>query len=132
PIVLAAQTILALQTLISREKPAGDPGVLTVGAIRGGTKHNIIPDEVKLQLTLRSYTDAVRTNMIAGIHRVTRGLAQAAGLPEDRLPSVELKDEEFTPSTYNNPELTQRWVSALERWLGPDKLVRDQPQMGGE
>jgi amidohydrolase len=132
PIVLAAQTILALQTLVSREKPAGDPGVLTVGSIHGGTKHNIIPDEVKLQLTLRSYSDAVRTNMLAGLERVARGIALAAGVPEDRMPIVQMKEEEYTPATYNNPELTQRWVAALEPWLGKEKLVRDEPQMGGE
>ena len=132
PIVLAAQTILALQTVVSREKPAGDPGVLTVGAIHGGTKHNIIPDEVKLQLTLRSYSDSVRTNMLAALNRVTRGIALAAGIPEDRMPIVHIKQEEYTPATYNNPELTQRWISTLESWLGKENLVRDEPQMGGE
>ena len=132
PVILAAQTVLALQTLISREKPAGDPGVLTVGAIHGGTKHNIIPDEVKLQLTLRSYSDSVRTNMIDGVKRVTRAMAVAAGMPEDRMPTVYVKDEEYTPATYNNPDLTQRWVKKLEAWLGEANVVRDQPQMGGE
>ena len=132
PVVLAAQTVLALQTLISREKPAGDPAVLTVGSIHGGTKHNIIPDEVRLQLTLRSYSDSVRTNMIAGLYRVTRGIALAAGLPEDRMPIIDVKEEEYTPATYNNPELTQRWVSTLEPILGKENLVRDEPQMGGE
>jgi hippurate hydrolase len=132
PVVLAAQTVLALQTVISREKPAGDPGVLTVGAIHGGTKHNIIPDEVKLQLTLRSYSDSVRTNMIAGVERITRALAVAAGMPEDRMPTVRVREEEYTPATFNDPGLTQRWVEQLEGWMGNEKLVRDQPQMGGE
>lgn len=132
PVVLAAQTILALQTLVSREKPAGDPGVLTVGAIHGGTKHNIIPDEVKLQLTLRSYSDSVRTNMIAGVKRITKAMAEAADIPEDRMPSVDLKENEYTPSTYNDPDLTLRWVSVLEKWFGKDNLVKDHPQMGGE
>ena len=132
PIVLAAQTILALQTLVSREKPAGDPGVLTVGAIHGGTKHNIIPDEVKLQLTLRSYSDSVRTNMIEGLKRVTRGIALAAGIPEDRMPIVDTKEEEYTPAAYNAPELTHRWVTVLEPIIGKENLVRDEPQMGGE
>ena len=132
PIVLAAQTILALQTLVSREKPAGDPGVITVGAIHGGTKHNIIPDEVKLQLTLRSYSDSVRTNMIEGVKRVTRGVAIAAGIPEDRMPIVDMKEEEYTPAAYNSPELTHRWVSVLEPHIGKENLVRDEPQMGGE
>ncbi|MGZ8938263.1 MAG: amidohydrolase [Limisphaerales bacterium] len=132
PIVLAAQTILAFQTLVSREKPAGDPGVLTVGAIHGGTKHNIIPDEVKLQLTLRSYSDSVRTNMIEGLKRVTRGIALAAGIPEDRMPIVHTREEEYTPAAYNSPELTHRWVSTLEPLIGKENLVRDEPQMGGE
>jgi len=131
PVVLAAQTVLALQTLVSREKPASDPGVLTVGSIHGGTKHNIIPDEVKLQLTLRSYSDSVRTNLISGIQRITRGLALAAGLPEDRMPIVEL-DKSFTPATRNDPELTLRWVGVLKEWLGPEALFEDKPQMGGE
>lgn len=132
PVVLASETVLALQTLISREKKAGDPGVLTVGSIHGGTKHNIIPDEVKLQLTLRSYSDLVRSNMIAGIKRVTRGLGIAAGLPEDRMPVVTVLEDEFTPATYNDPTLTERWMKALEGWLGKSALVRDEPQMGGE
>lgn len=132
PVVLASETVLALQTLISREKKAGDPGVLTVGSIHGGTKHNIIPDEVKLQLTLRSYSDSVRSNMIAGIKRITRGLAIAAGLPEDRMPVVAVLEDEFTPATYNDPNLTKRWMTALESWLGKNALEQDEPQMGGE
>lgn len=132
PIVLAAETIVALQTLISREKPPGEPGVLTVGSIHGGTKHNIIPDEVKLQLTLRSYSDTVRSNLLSGIERVTRNMALAAGIPEDRLPTVQLKEEEFTPATYNDPELTKRWAGVLENWLGQEAVAREQPQMGGE
>ena len=132
PVVLASEAVVALQTLISREKKAGDPGVLTVGSIHGGTKHNIIPDEVKLQLTLRSYSDSVRSNMIAGINRVTRGLAIAAGLPEDRMPVVTVLEDEFTPATYNDPKLTERWMKALESWLGKNAVVQDEPQMGGE
>ncbi len=132
PIVLAAETILALQTLISREKDAIDPGVLTVGSIHGGTKHNIIPDEVKLQLTLRSYSDKVRTNLIAGVRRVARGLAEAAGLPEDKMPIVQVREEEYTPATYNDPELTRRWVETLGSWIGKEHIHAEKPQMGGE
>jgi amidohydrolase len=132
PIVLAAETILALQTLISREKPATEPGVLTVGSIHGGTKHNIIPDEVKLQLTLRSYSDSVSSNLIAGIQRVTRGLAEAAGIPEDRMPIVSVDESEHTPATYNDPALTQRLASVLQNWLGADAVVKEHPQMGAE
>ena len=70
--------------------------------------------------------------MIAGLHRVARGIALAAGVPEDRMPIVDVKEEEYTPATYNNPELTHRWVSMLEPLLGKENLVRDEPQMGGE
>jgi amidohydrolase len=132
PVVLAAETILALQTLISREKAPGDPGVLTVGSIHGGTKHNIIPDEVKLQLTLRSYSDAVRSNMLAGVERVTRNLALAAGMPEEKMPIVNVLEEEFTPALFNDPDLTKKWALALEGALGKDAVSREQAQMGGE
>jgi amidohydrolase len=132
PIVLAAQTIMALQTLVSRENRPIDPAVLTVGSIHGGTKHNIIPDEVKMQLTLRSYSESVRTNMIAAIRRMTRGLAIAAGMPEDRMPIVNVDEKEYTPATFNDPALTARWVSALESWLGAEALEKMEPVMGGE
>src|SRR5688572_10586055 len=132
PVVLAAQIVLALQTLISREKPASEPGVVTVGSIHGGTKHNIIPDEVKLQLTLRSYTATIRSNLIAGVQRVSRNLALAAGMPEDKLPKVEVNEEEFTPAAYNDPALTERLVRVYETWLGKDAVKREHAQMGGE
>jgi hippurate hydrolase len=131
PIVLAAETVLALQTIVSREIPPGEPAVVTVGSIHGGTKHNIIPDEVKLQLTLRSYTDEVRQQTLAAIQRITRGLAAAAGIPEDRLPIVTVKDE-FTPATYNDPALTRRVAVALKDWLGDGNVIPAKPVMGGE
>ena len=84
PVVLAAQIVLALQTIVSREINPTEPAVVTVGSIHGGTKHNIIPEEVRLKLTLRSYSDDVRHQTIAAIRRLTRGLGLAAGLPEDR------------------------------------------------
>src|SRR5437870_7698357 len=93
PIVLAAQTVLALQTIVSRETDPTQPAVVTVGSIHGGAKHNIIPDEVRLQLTLRSYSEEVRRHTIEAIQRITRGLAEAAGIPEDRLPLVTVGDE---------------------------------------
>ena len=132
PVVLAAQTILALQTIVSREISPLDPAVITVGAVHGGTKHNIIPDEVKLQLTLRSYTDEVRAKLIESIRRITEGLAQTAGLPPDRMPVINLDEKEFTPATFNHPELTRRWVGALRKWLGDASLVEEKPVMGGE
>jgi len=132
PIVLAAETVLALQTIVSREIPPGEPAVVTVGSIHGGTKHNIIPDEVKLQLTLRSYTDEVRAQTIAAIKRITRGLAEAAGLPEDRMPTITLREGEFTPATYNDPALTRRLAAAFKNWFGDANVRPMKPVMGGE
>ncbi|MCW5554029.1 MAG: amidohydrolase [Verrucomicrobiae bacterium] len=131
PIVLAAQIVLALQTIVSREIAPGEPAVVTVGSIHGGSKHNIIPDEVQLQLTLRSYTEEVRQQTIAAIHRITRGLALAAGLPEDRLPIVKLGDD-FTPATFNDPDLTLRLAGVFKSWFGREMVVRRKPVMGGE
>jgi hippurate hydrolase len=132
PIVLAAETVLALQTIVSREIAPGEPAVVTVGSIHGGTKHNIIPDEVQLELTLRSYTDEVRAQTIAAIRRMTRGLAEAAGVPEDRLPTVDLKENEFTPATYNDPALTRRLAGVFKSWFGETNAQQVKPVMGGE
>jgi metal-dependent amidase/aminoacylase/carboxypeptidase family protein len=129
--VLAAETILALQTIVSREVEPGEAAVVTVGSIHGGTKHNIIPGEVTLQLTLRSYTDPVRAQTLEAVKRITRGLAEAAGIPEDRMPVVTVKDE-FTPATYNDPALSRRVSGALKEWLGEGKVERVKPVMGGE
>jgi len=128
PIVLAARTILSLQTLVSREKSPLEPAVVTVGSIHGGTKHNIIPDEVKLQLTVRSYKPEVRKQLLAGIERVVNAEATAAGAP--RKPEVTVS--EGTPATYNDPELTKRLVGAITRVLGKENLREAQPVMGGE
>jgi hippurate hydrolase len=132
PIVLAAETVLALQTIVSREITPGEPAVVTVGSIHGGTKHNIIPDEVRLQLTLRSYTDEVRAQTIAAIKRMTRGLAEAAGVPEDRLPVVSVRENEFTPATYNDPVLTRRVAGVLRNCFGETNVLQVKPVMGGE
>lgn len=132
PIVLAARIVGALQTVVSRETRPVDPAVVTVGSIHGGTKHNIIPNEVKLQLTLRSYSDQVRAHTIEAIRRICRGEAIAAGLPDDLMPVVTVKEEEFTPSTYNDPALTRRVRAALDRWLGTENVKTIDPEMGGE
>lgn len=131
PIVLAAQTVLALQTIVSREIPPGDAAVVTVGSIHGGTKANIIPDEVRLELTLRSYTEEVRLQTIEAIRRITRGLALAAGLPEDRMPVVEVGAQP-TRATYNDPKLAQRLASVWRAWLGSEKVLAGKPVMGAE
>lgn len=131
PIVLSAQIINALQTLVSRDIPPIEAGVVTVGSIHGGTKHNIIPDEVHMQLTVRSYTDAVRDKLLNGIKRIARYQAQAMGLPADKLPEVTIADE-HTPALYNDPGLTSRMVPVLKKELGDSRVTETRPVMGGE
>src|ERR1700730_18287893 len=132
PIVLSAEIINALQTIASRENNPLNPIVVTVGSIHGGTKHNIIPDEVKMQLTVRSYKSEVRDRVLAAIDRITKGIATAAGVPPDRAPIVEVLQDQFTPVTYNNPELTRRLVEVWKKALGADKVDKADPTMGGE
>lgn len=131
PIVLAAQIINGLQTIVSREISPLEPAVVTVGSIHGGHKHNIIPDKVHMQLTLRSYTEEVRQKMIAAIRRMSENLGRAAGLPEQHLPKVELKDE-YTPVAYNDPQLTERIKDVFEATLGKENVWQKSPVMGGE
>ena len=131
PVVLAAAIIMDLQTLVSREIHPAEPGVVTVGSIHGGTKHNIIPDEVKLQLTVRSYSDAVRERLLSGIERIATKQAEAMDMPADRPPRVEVR-EEYTPALWNDPALVQRAVTAMQRELGDDALVGISKEMGGE
>lgn len=131
PIVLAAQIVLALQTIVSRETDPTQPAVVTVGSIHGGAKHNIIPDEVRLQLTLRSYSDDVRRHSIAAIKRITRGLAEAAGMPEDRFPIVSIADESAS-ATYNDPELARKLLGTFNGWFGEANTASTKPIMGAE
>lgn len=131
PVVLSAQIINALQTLVSRELKPIDAGVVTVGSIHGGTKHNVIPDKVELQLTVRSYTDETRNMLLDGIKRIATGQAMTMGLPPDKLPVVTIKDE-FTPSVYNNPALADRIADVLRTVLGEEQLIPGEPVMGGE
>jgi hippurate hydrolase len=132
PIVLSSRIVLALQTIVSRETRPIDPAVVTVGSIHGGTKHNIIPDEVKLQLTLRSYSDHVRAHTISAIRRICRGEAIAAGVPEELFPIVTVAEEQFTPATYNDPALARRVRGAIERWMGTERFLPIEAEMGGE
>ena len=130
PIVLAARIVGALQTLVSRELDAQTPGVVTVGSFQAGTKHNIIPDEAKLQLTVRSYTDETRKHLLDGIVRIARGEAAVAGIPDDRMPIVEVQDE-FTPAAFNTDPLSGQVRTLLSDRFG--KRVVDVPAtMGGE
>jgi hippurate hydrolase len=132
PIVLAAQVVLALQTIVSRENSPFDPVVLTIGSIHGGARYNIIPDEVKLQLSLRTYKEEVRQRVLASIERIARNTALAAGVPEDRAPIVKVSDTEVTPATYNTPELAGRLGAVLRRTLGEDNVGEMSRRMGSE
>ena len=131
PIVIAARTVLALQTLVSRELSPLESAVVTVGSIHGGTKHNIIPDAVTLQLTVRSYSDETRDFLLRRIQEISQGIAQSAGLPEKRLPRITVKDE-YTPAVYNNPDLLDRIIPVLEAALGENAVTAVDPVMGGE
>jgi hippurate hydrolase len=131
PVVIAAQTIMALQTIVSREMKPIDPAVVTVGSIHGGTKHNIISDEVQLQLTVRSYSDQAKAQTLKSIERICKGVALAAGVPENRMPIVKVADE-FTPSTYNDPALAKKMAASMQAILGADKVLAKEPVMGGE
>ncbi|HWS70983.1 MAG TPA: amidohydrolase, partial [Thermoanaerobaculia bacterium] len=132
PVVLAAETIVALQTIVSRENSPLDPAVVTVGAIHGGTKRNIIPDEVQLLMTVRTYKPEVRQRVLASIERIARGVAMAGGVPEDRMPVMENLKGEGTESTYNDPALTERLVSALTKQMGAANVVKLDPLMVSE
>jgi amidohydrolase len=132
PIVMAAEYILAIQTIVSREDSPLDPAVVTVGSIHGGTKHNLIPDEVHLQLSIRAYREEVRLHILASLDRIAKGIALAAGVPEDRAPIVKVSETEVTAAMYNDPALTARVVGAMKTALGADKLVQLEPVMGSE
>jgi amidohydrolase len=132
PIVLAAETINAWQTIASRENNPLDPIVVTVGSIHGGTKHNIIPDEVKMQLTVRTYKADTRERVLAAIDKIAKGCAMGAGIPDERAPIVSVSRDQFTPATYNNPDLTKRLVAVWKKSLGNDNVEIVDPTMGGE
>ncbi|MDQ2855851.1 MAG: amidohydrolase, partial [Acidobacteriota bacterium] len=131
PIVVAAQVILALQTVVSRDNSPLDPAVITVGSIHGGTKHNIIPDEVNLQVTVRAFREEARKKLLAGIERVTKGIALAAGIPNELAPTVTVLPE-FSPAMYNDPTLTERLNAVFVKTLGRDSVVKGEPIMASE
>jgi amidohydrolase len=128
PIVIGARTVMALQTIVSRENDPLDPAVITVGTFHGGTKNNIIPDEVKLQLTVRSYKPEVRKRLLAAIERVAKGEALVSGAPREPL----VKVEPTASATYNDPDLTARLVPALRKSLGAENVIELPPGMGFE
>lgn len=130
PIVMSAEFIVALQTVVSRSTPPQSPAVLTVGDIHGGTKRNIIPDEVKMELNFRAYDDDVRRIIEDGIERTAKGVAVAAGVPEDRMPTVKMV--EFAPATYNDPALSERLLKLFAEKLGKQNVIVGKPAMASE
>jgi hippurate hydrolase len=130
PIVTSAQVVMALQTIVSRENSPLDPAVVTVGSIHGGTRYNIIPDEVNLQLTVRTYKPEVRQRILSSIERIVKGVALTMNIPDDRAPEV--KVSEGTSSTYNDPQLLERLAIAFKQALGDDNVVKVPPIMASE
>jgi hippurate hydrolase len=122
PIVIASQMVMAFQTIVSREVSPFEPAVVTVGYIKGGTKHNIIPNEVELGLTVRSFNDELHSKIIESIRNKSKNIALSYGLPDNLLPEVTISDE--TPSVYNNPELTERILNLLEIKLGDNNIFK--------
>ena len=131
PVVVAAHTVTALQTLMSREVNPLDSGVVTVGMIAGGHKHNIISEKVVLKLTVRSYTDQVRKHLLSGIERIAKAQALSAGIPEEKAPTISVKDD-YTPAVYNDPDLTERIRAAISLKVGDANMHQTTPVMGGE
>jgi hippurate hydrolase len=132
PIVLAAEYIVQIQTIVSREEDPHDPVVVTVGDIHGGTKRNIIPDEVKLELTTRAFSDKSRKIVIDGLKQMAIGVATSAGLPPEKMPTVTVLADESTPVTYNDPAMTAKVKATLEKTIGANNVFEDPSATGSE
>ncbi|PRC93496.1 amidohydrolase [Solimicrobium silvestre] len=132
PVVMAGEFIVQLQTIVSRQQDPLDPAVVTIGDIRGGTKRNIIPDEVKMELTTRAYSDKAMKIIIDGVKRTAQGVALSAGVPEDRQPIVTVLKEESGPALFNDPALSNRVKSELAIALGASNVSVEPPIMGSE
>lgn len=132
PVVIASRIVTSLQTLVSRETDPLESAVVTVGSIHGGFKHNIIPDDVKLQLTVRSYAPEVRQALLDGIVRISRGEALVAGIPEDRLPLVTVREQDRISASFNTEPLTATLAEIFVSRFGSERVMRIKPQMGGE
>jgi hippurate hydrolase len=132
PVVMAGEFITELQTIVSRSVPPQQPAVATVGQIHGGTKRNIIPDEVKMELTTRAYSEDVRQIIIEGVKRTAKGVAIAAGVPEDRMPIVNVLEHESTTATVNDIALSARVEKVFIAKLGAQHVTNVKPIMGSE
>lgn len=132
PIVLAAEYIVQIQTIVSREQDPRAPSVVTVGHILGGTKRNIVPNEVKLELTTRAFSDKSRQVTLDALRQMALGIGTSAGLPPEKMPIIKVLEDESTPVTYNDPALTTRVKAALTQALGSANVFDDPPAMGSE
>jgi len=130
PVVAAAQVIVALQTIVSRRVDPVEHSVITVGSVHAGSKHNIIPNQAKMQLTVRSYSDETRRILLDGIRDVTVNTCRAMGCTKD--PKVVLTKDEFTPATFNDPDLAEAAAGVFRQVLGHEHVLRIKPVMGGE
>jgi hippurate hydrolase len=131
-IVLAAEYITQIQTIVSREQNPQDPAVVTVGRIQGGTKRNIIPDEVKLELTTRAFTDQAKATTIAGLKHMAAGITASADLPAEKAATVTVLPDESTPPQVNDPQATPIVRAALEAALGKENVLAEDRVMGSE
>ena len=132
PIVIAGEFIVQLQTVVSRQENPREPSVVTIGDIHGGTKRNIIPYEVKMEITARTFSDRSRQIVVDGIRRTAQGVALSAGVPDNLAPIVTVLDAESTPVMYNDPALAARVKSALVNTLGAGNVFDDGPAMASE
>lgn len=132
PVVMAAQFVTMIQTIVSRHTPPQQPAVVTVGAINGGTRRNIIPEEVKMLLTVRTFNDQVQQNILADLRRTADAVALAAGVPSDRAPIVTVHEDESVPVTFNDPAVVARLKPVIANALGADNIPDNKPGMGSE
>jgi len=132
PVVMAGEFIVQVQTVVSRQENPRDPAVVTIGDIHGGTKRNVIPYEVKLELTTRAFSERAMQIILDGIRHAAQGVAMSAGVPEDRQPIVTIVDNESGPATYNDPALTARVKAALVNSLGSKNVFDEDPIMASE
>ena len=132
PVVMAGEFIVQLQTIVSRQEDPRDPAIVTIGDIHGGTKRNIIPNEVKMEITARAYSDKARQIIVDGIRRTAQGVALSAGVPADLAPIVTVLDAESTPVMYNDPALAARVKAALVKALGANDVIDEEPGTASE
>jgi amidohydrolase len=132
PVLMAAEFVVLAQSIVSRQVDPQQPAVLTVGTIHGGAKRNIIPEEVTMGLTLRTYSDKVRDQIIAAVRRTAEGIAIGYGVPESRMPIVTVSQSEITPATYNDPALAERLRMVAVTALGADHVAPADSVMGSE